>query len=120
MYDNEADIKGDTGERQPRRIVSALIERGVLLPDSSRAAAPRILCLTRVSLDARPVSGTYRITSIPKPIRDADSIDVGGEAVVHAIERDAGECRTCRGRPGTNRGRVGSPAEIRVEVFHGN
>jgi hypothetical protein len=37
VYDNEADIKGDTGERQPRRIVSALIERGVLLSDSSRA-----------------------------------------------------------------------------------
>lgn len=44
------------GERHARRIVSSLMERGVLTADSARAAAPRLPCRACRAMDARPVS----------------------------------------------------------------
>jgi len=45
-----------TGDRQARRIVSALIEKGVLVSDSARAAASRLLGNACLTLDAGIVS----------------------------------------------------------------
>jgi hypothetical protein len=50
-----------TGERQARRVVSALLERGVMLSESTRAAASCISCNSRRALDAGAVSRTSRI-----------------------------------------------------------
>lgn len=59
-----ANIVG-TGERQGRRVVSALIGRGVLISESTRATAPRVRRQPRFALDARAVSGKItRIQSI--------------------------------------------------------
>jgi hypothetical protein len=41
-----------TGDRQARRIISALVDKGVLQSESARAAAPRISSCARVALDA--------------------------------------------------------------------
>ena len=46
-----------TGERQARRIVSALIEHGVLTAATARAPAPGVPCDARAALDARAVPG---------------------------------------------------------------
>jgi len=46
-----------TGDRQARRIVSALVEKGVLKSESAPAAAPRIPSHTRVAMDTGTVPG---------------------------------------------------------------
>ncbi len=51
-----ANIVG-TGDRQARRIVSALVDRGVLTSESARAATPRVPSCTRVAVDAGAVPG---------------------------------------------------------------
>jgi hypothetical protein len=46
-----------TGDRQARRIVSALVDRSVLASESARAGAPRIFSRIRVAMDAWAVPG---------------------------------------------------------------
>jgi Fic family protein len=55
-----------TGERQARRVVSALIERGVLVSNSARAIAPRLSGHSRITVDAGPVPRESRI-KVPIP-----------------------------------------------------
>jgi len=59
-----ANIVG-TGDRQARRIVSALVDKGVLTSESARAAAPRIPSRTRGAMLARAVSGKDRVAMGP-------------------------------------------------------
>lgn len=54
-----------TGDRQARRIVSALVEKGVLKSESARAAAPRISGRARVAVDAGAVPGKDGVAARP-------------------------------------------------------
>jgi hypothetical protein len=108
LYRSELPRGGDaaivgTGDRQARRVVSALLERGVLLSDSTRAAASRIPCNTRRALDAeiRPHLGSQ----------------------AHGFEELSCQIASLEARPASDvfyRKGLGADAGVECFVKHGN
>jgi Fic family protein len=80
-----------TGERQARRIVSALVEFGVLESDSARALAPHLPGETRAALDAWIISGKSRVnrrSTIRRLPRPPPYIAKNGYPVANRNQKD--------------------------------
>src|SRR6266851_502238 len=55
---------------------------------------------------------------VPEPVVDTNPEYVRGEAIVNAVKGYAGEGRARRGGAVAGRSRIGSPAEIHMEILH--